>query len=71
MKKLIRRLLLGGAVVWGVKALQQKKAEWATRPSEEIRARVTENLPDAVDDETREKIADKVVEVVKGSDPEE
>jgi hypothetical protein len=66
MKKLIRRLLLGGALVWAVKTLGEKKAEGATRPAEEIRARVRENLPEAVNEETRQKIADKVVEVVKG-----
>lgn len=70
MKKFIRRLLLGGALVWAVKALREKKAEWATRPAEEIRARVSENLPETVNEETRQKIADKVVEVVKGPQAE-
>lgn len=68
MRKLIRRMLMGAAAVWAVKALQVKKAELATHPASEIRQKVTSSLPEAVDPRTRKRIADKVVEVVKGPD---
>lgn len=68
MKKLFRRLMFGAAIAAGFKFLQDKKAEWSVRPAADIRNQVMTNLPDAVDPETKAKIADKVVEAVKGPD---
>ncbi|MFP3916051.1 MAG: hypothetical protein ACLFWM_14320 [Actinomycetota bacterium] len=66
MKKLIRRLLLGAAVVWGVKTLQEKRQEWSGRPTEEIRQDVRAKLPATMDEEAKDKVAEKVVQAVKG-----
>lgn len=66
MGKFIRRLLMGAAVVWGMKSLQDKRREWSGRPTDEIRRDVKSKLPATMDDEAKDKIADKVVQAVKG-----
>lgn len=66
MKKLFRRLLFGAALAWGFKMFQDKKTEWSLRPAADIRRDVMSKLPEAMDAETRLKVADKVVETVKG-----
>ncbi len=69
MKKLFRLAMFGAAVAWAAKALERTRQDWSTRPAAEIRHKVTSNLPASVDPETREKIADKVIEKVKGPEP--
>lgn len=66
MGKFMRRLLMGAAVVWGVKSLQDKRREWSGRSSAEIRQDVVSKLPAAMDEESKQKVADKVVQAVKG-----
>lgn len=68
MRKLIRRLLLGAAAVWGIKTFQDKRREWSDRPPEEVRREVMSKLPDGMGAETKEKVADRVVQAVKGQD---
>lgn len=70
MGKFMRRLLLGAAVVWGVKSLQDKRREWSGRPAAEIRQEVVSKLPTTMDEESKQKIADKVVQAVKGDGAE-
>jgi hypothetical protein len=69
MRKLFRLAVFGAAVAWGAKALERTRQDWSTRPAAEIRHKVTSKLPASVDPETREKIADKVIEKVKGPQP--
>lgn len=71
MGKFIKRVLFGAVAAWVVKFLRDKKTEWSMRPSADIRRDVVTNLPSAMDPATREKVADKVVEVVKGEPPVE
>lgn len=66
MGKFFRRLLVGAAVVWGIKSLQDKRREWSSRPVEEIRRNVISKLPASMDDDSKQKVADKVVQAVKG-----
>jgi len=66
MGKFFRRLLVGAAVVWGIKSLQDKRREWSSRPADEIRRNVISKLPDSMDAESKEKVADKVIQAVKG-----
>src|SRR5690606_1811199 len=66
MGKLFRRLLLGAGIVWGVKALQDKRREWSTRPATDIRRDVMAKLPDSMDQQSRERVCDKLVEAGKG-----
>src|SRR5690606_22924942 len=66
MGKFFRRLLVGAAVVWGIKSLQDKRREWSSRPADEIRRNVISRLSDSMGAESKEKVADKVVEAVKG-----
>lgn len=66
MRKFIRRLMFIGFVVWVTKTIQERKAQWSTRPAADIRRDVLTNLPSGIDPDTREKIADKVVKAVKG-----
>ncbi len=66
MRKFIRRLMFIGFVVWITKTIQDRKAQWSTRPAADIRRDVLTNLPSGIDPDTREKIADKVVKAVKG-----
>lgn len=66
MGRFIRRLLMGAAVVWGVKSLQDKRREWSGRPPEEIRREVLSKLPAGMDEQSKEKVADRVVQAVKG-----
>ncbi|HLT95700.1 MAG TPA: hypothetical protein VK070_02825 [Acidimicrobiia bacterium] len=68
MRKFIRRLLLGAAAVWGYKMFQDKRRDWSGRPAEEVRREVMSKLPDGMDAETKQKVADKVVQAVKGSE---
>lgn len=70
MGKFIRRLMMGAAVVWGVKSLQDKRREWSGRSSSEIRQEVKSKLPATMDEESKEKVADKVVQAVKGEQAE-
>ncbi|MFO7292525.1 MAG: hypothetical protein FWJ92_00780 [Actinomycetes bacterium] len=69
MGKFFRRLLVGAAVVWGVKTLQDKRRAWSTRPADEIRRDVMSKLPASMDEESKRKVADKVVQAVKGDSP--
>jgi hypothetical protein len=55
MGKFFRRLLVGAAVVWGIKSLQDKRREWSSRPVEEIRRNVISKLPASMDDESKQK----------------
>lgn len=66
MRKFIRRLMFIGFVVWVTKTIQERKAQWSTRPAADIRRDVLTNLPSGIDPDTREKIAEKVVKAVKG-----
>lgn len=66
MGRFIRRLLMGAAMVWGVKSLQDKRREWSGRPAEEIRREVMSKLPAGMDEQSKEKVADRVVQAVKG-----
>lgn len=70
MGRFLRRLLMGAAVVWGVKSFQDKRREWSGRSPEEIRQEVKSKLPSTIDEEQKDKIADKVVETVKGNQTE-
>jgi hypothetical protein len=67
MGKFIRRMLMGAAVVWGVKSLQDKRREWSGRSPAEIRQEVVSKLPATMDEEAKQKVADKVVQAVKGN----
>lgn len=71
MGRFIRRLLMGAAAVWGVKSLQEKRREWSTRSSADIRNEVLSKLPASMDSSSKEKVADKVVQAVKGGDTRE
>lgn len=66
MGKFIRRLMMGAAVVWGVKSFQDKRREWSGRSSSEIRQDVKSKLPAGMDEESKDRVADKVVQAVKG-----
>lgn len=66
MRKFTRRLLFGAALAAGFKFLQDKRAEWSVRPAADIRQTVVSNLPEGIDGEIKNRIADKVVEAVKG-----
>ncbi|HEX2153498.1 MAG TPA: hypothetical protein VHL52_05945 [Acidimicrobiia bacterium] len=66
MGRFIRRMLMGAAMVWGAKALQDKRREWSMRPADEIRRDVMSKLPDTMDSDSKQKVADKVVQAVKG-----
>lgn len=68
MRKFTRRLLFGAALAAGFKFLQDKRAEWSVRPAADIRQTVVSNLPEGIDGGIKDKIADKVVEAVKGPD---
>lgn len=69
MRKLFRLAVVGAGIAWAAKALERTRQDWSTRPAAEIRHKVTSRLPASVDPETREKIADKVIEKVKGPEP--
>lgn len=69
MGKFFKRIIFGAAVGWVAKTLQQKRNAWSKRPVDEIRLDVRKNLPSGLDEQTKDKIVDGVVTVVKGRSP--
>lgn len=61
MKTLVKLALFAGAVAFGLKLLQNQKAQWMGLTESELRTKIESRIPDKVPEEKRSEIVETVV----------